>query len=74
MDAMPWFAWIAIAGILSIAITAIVTSLTETRKKDRGALHDALSANTAAQQDTAARLDAIEQRLTTIEKTLTDIP
>lgn len=74
MDSLPWFAWIAIAGIASWTLVTMTGGFTGTRKADRDALTEALRANTDAQTETAARLDTIEERLGTIEKTLNDIP
>lgn len=74
MDAIPWYAWIAIVGIVALSITTLSATFAGSRKEERQALTAALQANTVAQEDSAARLEAIEQRLATIEKTLTDIP
>lgn len=74
MDAMPWFGWIAIAGITAWALVTLATTLVGPRKKENEALQDALRANAESQAQTAAALAAIEQRLSSVEKTLTDIP
>jgi len=74
MDAIPWFAWIAIVGIAAWAVVASVQAATGPRRKEREELTEALHANTEAQTRTGERLDAIEQRLTTIESTLNDVP
>lgn len=74
MDMIPWFGWIVLAGIASFTLTEIVSTLLGRRRKDSASLADALRANSDAQVRTSERLDAIENRLSTIEKTLNDIP
>ncbi len=74
MNVMPWFGWIVIAGIVSYTLVEIVSTLLGRRKKESAALSESLRANTEAQASVAARLEGIENRLATSEKTLTDIP
>ena len=74
MDMIPWFGWIVLAGIASFTLTEIVSTLLGRRRKDSASLADALRANSDAQVRASERLDAIENRLSTIEKTLNDIP
>ena len=74
MDVMPWFGWIIIAGIASYTLTEIISTLLGRRRKESAALSEALRESSEAQVKTSERLDAIENRLTTIEKTLNDIP
>lgn len=74
MEAIPWFAWIAIAGMAGWALIGVVGALTGSRGKKNEELTEALRANTDANKKVTERLDGIEQRMSTIEKTLNDIP
>ncbi len=74
MDAIPWFAWIPIAGIAAWALITVVGTLTGSRGKKSEELTEALRSNTEANTKVTERLDGIEQRMSTIEKTLNDIP
>lgn len=67
---IPWFVWIVIFGIIGgVIITAI-----QTFGKRNDKLAKALEQNTLVNQSLIERLDAIDGRLGTVEKTLTDIP
>lgn len=70
MEYMPWFAWIAIAGIIVGGAIAIVGALNE-RKTE---LAEALKQNAEINEKLIARLDGIDSRLGSVEKTLNDIP
>ncbi|MFN3865602.1 MAG: hypothetical protein ACK4MD_02685, partial [Demequina sp.] len=67
-------AWVAIAAIAAYLIMNLADTFVGSRKKQRDALKRALRDTTAAQEQTASHLAEIDRRLTTIEKTLTDIP
>jgi hypothetical protein len=78
MSQFPWYAWIAIAGTLGWAISGIVYSVSRARRSaveaELGAPQSALLAeSTAATRAVVERLDRIDVRIATIEKTLTDI-
>ena len=67
---VPWFAWIAIAGIVVWGLTSIANTFAG-RNKD---VARALEQNAAVNEKLIARLDGIDARLGSVEKTLTDIP
>ena len=67
---IPWFAWIAIAGIIVWGIVAIIGALGGRNK----GLEDALKQNAAVNERLIERLDGIDDRLGAVEKTLNDIP
>lgn len=67
---IPWFVWIVLLGIIAgIIITAI-----QTFGKRNDKLAKALEQNTLVNEKLVTRLDAIDDRLGAVEKTLTDIP
>lgn len=70
MEYMPWFAWIAIAGIIVGGAIAIVGALNEPKSE----LAQALKQNAEVNEKLIARLDGIDSRLSSVEKTLNDIP
>lgn len=74
MEHIPWFAWIAIVGIIAFMVVTVAGTLSGPRQQHREALTEALRSNTDAQSKTSERLDAIESRLSAIEHTLNDIP
>ncbi|NYI40560.1 hypothetical protein [Demequina lutea] len=74
MDSIPWFGWIAIVGTAGWAVMGSLRVLTSPRARAQTNLTDALRASADANTKMAERLDAIDTRLATIEKTLTDIP
>jgi hypothetical protein len=67
---------VAVAGGLTYAILASYWKSKERFAKASGTddLRGALDASTAASKAVLDRLDAIDARLRTVEKTLTDIP
>lgn len=67
---IPWFAWIAIAGIVVGGIVTLVKTLAE--RNDSTA--KALEQNTAVNEALVTRLEGIDGRLARLEKTLDDIP
>ena len=70
---IPWFAWIAIVGIIVGGIIAIAGGFKGRGKK----LHEvtrALEENSVINQELLAKLEGIDQRLGAVEKTLNDIP
>ncbi|SIN77249.1 hypothetical protein [Agromyces cerinus] len=67
---IPWFAWIAIAGIVVWGITAIAGMFG--RKNTE--LTKAVEQSTAVNEKLLAKLDTIDGRLGAVEKTLKDIP
>ncbi len=67
---IPWYAWIAIAGILVGGITAIVR-LAVGRNAE---LSRALQQNAEVNERLVARLDGMDTRLASLESTLSDIP
>jgi hypothetical protein len=67
---MPWFAWIAIVGIIVGGAVAVVTK----RSEHNDTTVKALEQNTAVNEALIARLEGIDGRLARLEKTLDDIP
>ncbi len=70
MEYIPWFAWIVIAAIIAGTIVTVSTS----RSTGRNELAQALKQNAEANEKLVARLDGIDLRLTSVEKTLNEIP
>lgn len=70
---LPWFAWIAIAGIVVWGIIAMAGAIGGGRK-NTDQLAKALEENAAVNKALLDRLDAIDGRLGAVEKTLNDIP
>ena len=70
MEYIPWFVWIVIAAIIAGAIVTVSTS----RSTGRNELAQALKQNAEANEKLVARLDGIDLRLTSVEKTLNEIP
>ena len=70
MEYIPWFVWIVIAAIIAGTIVTVSTS----RSTGRNELAQALKQHTEATEKLVARLDGIELRLTSVEKTLNEIP
>ena len=68
---IPWFAWIAIAGIIVWGAVVIVGAVKNTSKNE--GLQKALEDNAATNRALLAKLEAIDTRLGVVEKTLTDI-
>ena len=67
---IPWFAWIAIFGIIAGVVITIVNKFAGRNAE----LAKALEQNALVNEKLIARLDTIDSRLGTVEKTLTDIP
>lgn len=70
MENIPWFAWIAIAGIFA---WVIVTSGAAFAGRNKN-LEKVIEQSTAVNEKLMERLDAIDTRLIAVEKTLNDIP
>lgn len=73
MEFIPWFAWIAIAGIAAYAVVETVTRI-RSGKQSSDKVSEAMVANTDATRALADKIDTLESRLARVEKTLTDIP
>ena len=71
---MPWEAFIAIAGVVVWGAIGLAAVLGGGRRRAAQELTDALATSAASNRELAERLGRMEQRLATIEKTLTDIP
>lgn len=70
LNYIPWFAWIAIFGIIAGVIITVVDKLVGRNTK----LAKALDENALVNEKLIVRLDTIDSRLGAVEKTLTDIP
>lgn len=70
LETIPWFAWIAIAGIIFAGFTIFMGS----RDGGKTQLAEALKQNAEVNEKLIARLDGIDSRLSSVEKTLNDIP
>ncbi len=70
MEYIPWFVWIVIAGIGAGVIVTVANTLGG-RKTE---LAQALKQNAEINEKLISRLDGIETRLTSVEKTLNEIP
>lgn len=70
LTVIPWFAWIAIVGIIVGGIITLGNTFAGRNSK----LSEALEQNTAVNEKLIARLDTIDDRLGAVEKTLNDIP
>ncbi len=76
---MPWFAWIAIAGIVSYAASEIVSAVLKAKAKTEelgGAaeLRKIVEDNSAINRELLEKLSSLDARLASVEKTFTDIP
>lgn len=67
---IPWYAWIAIIGIIIGGLVTIVGSFTSRNSE----LTKTIESNTAINEKLVERLEAIDARLGAVEKTLNDIP
>ncbi|MCL3862817.1 hypothetical protein [Actinotalea sp. K2] len=77
INVIPWFAWIPIVAIIGYFLHSIVETVVRSRQKvAEAALADQQQTAELAETNARllARLDGIDGRLQTIEKTLTDIP
>jgi hypothetical protein len=70
LDYIPWFGWIAIVGIV---MGGLIT-MANTFAGRNTALSKALEQNAAVNEKLLDRLDGIDSRLGSVEKTLNDIP
>ena len=68
---IPWYAWIAIVGVVVWGAMMIIGTLRGTSKND--GLQKALEDNAATNRALLAKLETIDGRLGVVEKTLTDI-
>ncbi|GAA3890907.1 hypothetical protein GCM10022381_36040 [Leifsonia kafniensis] len=76
---IPWFAWIAIAGIIGGISYQIVVAIqnAKTRRVElssSGELREVVERNTAVSTELLGKLGSLDARLAAVEKTLTDIP
>ena len=69
MEYIPWFAWIAIAGIICWGAISIAREIGGRRR-----LMQALDGQASSNRALLDTLGSINSRLDAIEKTLTDIP
>ena len=67
---IPWFGWIAIVGII---VGGLITVGNQFAGRNT-ALAKALEQNAAVNEKLITRLDGIDARLGSVEKTLGDIP
>ncbi|MGW9630995.1 hypothetical protein ACWGST_09850 [Agromyces sp. NPDC055520] len=67
---IPWFAWIAIAGVIVWGITVVAGRFGNKNPE----LTKAIEQSTAINEKLLAKLDTIDERLGAVEKTLKDIP
>ena len=79
MDNIPWFAWIAIVGIIAGVTSSVVSAVLRSREKQTefaGAadLRALVEQSTASNQAVLDGLALLDTRLASIERTLTDIP
>lgn len=70
MEYIPWFMWIVLAGI----VAGVVITLANSAGRRKSELAQALQQHAEANERLISRLDGIEARLTSVEKTLTEIP
>lgn len=79
MEYIPWFAWIPIVAIIGWALISMVESQNRTKLKLAKAANNpelavALKDNAEVNRQLLQKMSELENRLATIEKTLTDIP
>jgi hypothetical protein len=74
METIPWYAWIAIAGVVVWGLVAILGGFGFGRGKRDTALAEAMRDNAATNKALLEKLDGIDSRLGAVEKTLNDIP
>lgn len=67
---MPWFGWIIILAIIVGGIISIVDSHS---RKDKVTAR-LVEQNAELNEKVVARLEAVDSRLESLEKTLTDLP
>ena len=76
---MPWFAWIAIAGIVSYAAYEIVSAVLKSKAEatevgGAAELRKIVEDNSAMNRELLGKLSSLDSRLASVEKTFTDIP
>jgi len=72
---IPWYAYVAIIGVIGWAVMVIVGARGYGRSKGGAAkANEVMEQNIATNKAVLAKLDTIETRLAVVEKTLTDIP
>ena len=69
---VPWYGWIAIAGIAVWGVIVIIGTIRGDYSEKNG-LKGALEENAAVNKALLEKLETIDDRLATVEKTLTDI-
>jgi len=70
---IPWYAWIAIVGIIVWGVIAVLSNTVWGRSGKNDYLTKALEDNAATNKALLAKLETIDERLGKVEKTLTDI-
>lgn len=79
IEFVPWWAWIAIIGIIGGITYQIVVARAnaKTRQMELGGadeLREVVKANTAVSTELLSKLESLDKRLAAVEKTLNDIP
>lgn len=79
IEFVPWWAWIAIIGIIGGITYQIVVARAnaKTRQTELGGadeLREVVKANTAVSTELLSKLESLDKRLAAVEKTLNDIP
>ena len=69
---LPWFAWIAIVGIVFGCVTTMVTARNNNEADVELRLQ--LEQNVELNRQLLARLDSLDNRMAGVEKTLSDVP
>ena len=72
MQHIPWFAWIAIAGIVVWGITELARLVFS--RSGSNDLTKVIEENAATNRVLLEKLEGIDSRLGAVEKTLNDIP
>lgn len=69
MEYLPWFAWIAIAGIAAFAVTQVATALARRRSKpEDDQLLRAIQETRDSNQALLARIQQLDGRLSAVER------
>ncbi|MEP6481483.1 MAG: hypothetical protein ABJA94_05685 [Rhodoglobus sp.] len=72
---IPWYGYLGGIAVLAWAVMVIIGSIGWSRSKaGSGKTNAVMEENIATNRAVLAKLDGIETRLATVEKTLTDIP
>lgn len=69
---LPWFAWIAIVGIVFGCVTTMVTARGKADVDSELRLQ--LEHNVELNRQLLARLESLDNRMAGVEKTLSDVP